>query len=70
MDLLSEAGTIDDTMFVISSGAVAVCVLSEHTRDVTDNEVARLRAGEYFGELSLFLGESFMCALLCARVFL
>lgn len=61
-DVIAEQGEQGDTMFVIVSGAVRVCL----EKDGQEMEVARRSAGEYVGELSLLTREPRNATLIAA----
>ncbi len=53
-DILIRQGGTDNDMFLLVEGAVLVAV----EKDGSEFIVARMRAGEYFGEMSLLTGEA------------
>jgi small-conductance mechanosensitive channel/CRP-like cAMP-binding protein len=52
-ELIIKQGDIGDSLYVIHSGQVAVTLAFDHQV----REVARLKAGQFFGEMSLLTGE-------------
>lgn len=52
-EILIREGALDNDMFLLAEGAVEVIIAV----DGTDVSVARMQAGDYFGEMSLLTGE-------------
>ena len=52
--MLTRQGEPGDFLFLLTAGEVSVRVAAE---EGLDREVARLRAGDFFGEMSLMTGE-------------
>ena len=54
-EVICQAGDPGDKMYIIINGRVKVVVTSE--KDQKENLIATLKAGDYFGEMSLLTGE-------------
>jgi hypothetical protein len=61
-EILAQQGDPGDTMFVIVSGEVRVCI----TKDGQEVEAARRKPGEYVGELSVINREPRIASLIAA----